>query len=85
MVVMPEGPTYRSWYSPGSWEAVQDLLTHLSREYDAPFINARDWIDDENDFMDSHHLLRSGRDKFKERLARETILPLLRHRSLSSP
>ena len=77
LVVMPEGPTFRSWYPPGTWENIKEWLTQVSREYDAPLVNAREWIDDENDFKDSHHLLRSGRDKFKERLARECIFPLL--------
>ena len=78
LVVMPEGPIFRSWYPPGTWEATKEWLRHISQEYDAPLINARDWIDDENDFMDSHHLLLSGRAKFNERLGREYILPLLR-------
>ena len=77
LVVMPEGPTFRSWYPPGRWETIKEWLTKLSREYDAPLVNAHEWINDENDFMDSHHLLRSGRTKFKERLARECIFPLL--------
>jgi hypothetical protein len=85
LVVMPEGPTFRSWYPPGSWEAVQEWLTQVSREYHAPLVNAREWIDDENDFMDSHHLLRSGRDKFMERLARECIVPLLRRTQDKEP
>jgi hypothetical protein len=78
LVVMPEGPTFRSWYPLGAWESVQDWLTRISREYDAPLINAREWIANEDDFMDSHHLLLSGRGKFTERLGREYILPLLR-------
>jgi hypothetical protein len=81
MVLMPEGPTFRSWYPPGTWEVVQERVTQISREYDAPLINAREWIDDEEDFMDSHHLLLSGRAKFTERLGREYILPLLRRYS----
>jgi len=85
MVVMPEGPTFRSWYPPGTWEDIKAWLTQVGREYNAPLVNAREWLDDENDFRDSHHLLLSGRDKFKERLGRETILPLLRRPSLSSP
>jgi hypothetical protein len=81
LVVMPEGPAFRSWYPPGSWETIKDWLTQISREYDAPLVIAREWIDDEEDFRDSHHLMRSGRDKLKERLARECILPLLRRAS----
>ena len=77
LVLMPEGPTFRSWYPPGTWETINDWLTQVSCEYDAPLINAREWINDEEDFLDSHHLLRSGGDKFTERLARDYILPFL--------
>ena len=81
LVVTPEGPAFRSWYPPETWETIKDWLTQVSREFDAPLVNAREWIDDEDDFRDSHHLMRSGRDKFKARLARECILPMLRHSS----
>jgi len=85
LVLTPESPTFRSWYPLETWQGIQEWLTQVSQEYDAPLVNAREWIDDEEDFMDSHHLLASGRAKFTERLGRETILPLLRRPSLSSP
>ncbi len=85
LVVMPEGPTYRSWYPPGTWEIIQEWLTQVSREFDAPLVNAHEWINDDEDFMDSHHLLPTGRIKFKERLERECIFPLLRRTPASAP
>jgi hypothetical protein len=85
LVLTPEGPTFRSWYPPETWGAIQEWLTRVSQEFDAPLVNAREWIDDENNFMDSHHLLKSGADKFTDRLGRETILPMLRRASPSSP
>jgi hypothetical protein len=85
LVVMPEGPTFRSWYPPGTWEIAKKWLTQMSEEYDAPLVIARDWIDDEEDFLDSHHLLRSGREKLIRRLGREYVLPLLRRRKENRP
>jgi hypothetical protein len=85
LVVMPEGPAFRSWYPPGTWEIAKKWLTQMSEEYDAPLVIARDWIDDEEDFLDSHHLLRSGREKLIRRLGREYVLPLLRRRKENRP
>ena len=78
LVLTPEGRSFRDLYSPATWQAIEQWLTQLSREYSATLINAREWIDDENDFADSHHLLASGANKFTERLGQEYILPLLR-------
>jgi len=77
LVITPEGPTFRSWYPPETWRAIEEWLTEISREYDAPLVNAREWIDDEGDFLDSHHLLASGSAKFMDRLGREAIVPPL--------
>jgi hypothetical protein len=79
LVLMPEGPAFRSWYSPRSWAQIQEWLTEVSREYDAPLINAREWLDEEA-FVDSHHLTPIGAERFSERLGREAIVPLLQGR-----
>jgi len=78
-VLMPEGPTFRGWYSPETLHDVQVWITQLGRENAAPVIDAREWMP-EDDFGDSNHLLSGGADKFTERLGREYILPLLRRR-----
>jgi hypothetical protein len=77
LVLMPEGTEFRSWYQPADWQAIEFFLTHVCREFDVPLINAREWLPDE-DFVDSHHLLPSGAERFTDRLGREAILPLLR-------
>ncbi len=77
LVVAPEGPEFRGWYPPKTWRTIRVWLERLSREYDAPLVNAREWID-EDDFMDSHHLLKAGAARFTERLGRECIVPMLR-------
>jgi hypothetical protein len=77
LVLMPEGPQFRSWYPPETWRQIQNWVELVCREEGAPLINAREWIE-EDDFVDSHHLLPRGADKFTCRLGREYILPLLR-------
>jgi hypothetical protein len=76
LVLMPEGPVFRSLYPPETWRQIQDWLERLGSEEGAPLVNAREWID-EDDFVDSHHLLPQGAEKFTDRLGREYILPLL--------
>lgn len=68
---MPEGPTFRSWYDPAGAERFDAYLAGLAREFGTPVIDARAWVEDEEDFADSHHLVRTGADKFTARLARE--------------
>jgi hypothetical protein len=82
LVLMPEGSEFRSWYPPGAWAQIDGFLQELSRTYATPLINARSWVLDE-DFSDSHHLMKNGAAVFSERLARDALLPLLRKGSMS--
>jgi hypothetical protein len=84
LVVMPEGPVYRSWYGPETWPRIEAWLYEIGREYGVEVINAREWMD-EVDFKDSHHLLPAAADRFTERLAREHIVPALRRRGQAQP
>lgn len=76
LVLMPEGPTFRSWYSADAWAQIQTFLDKLSGDYGIPVISARDWIAEE-DFADSHHLLAKGAAVFTQRLGSEGIMPFL--------
>jgi hypothetical protein len=76
IVLMPEGPLFRSWYRPEDWTAIENYLGEISRNYRTPVINCRTWIA-EQDFLDSHHLRPNGAAKFTRRLGSEAILPLL--------
>ncbi|MFM7148208.1 MAG: hypothetical protein ACKO23_00025 [Gemmataceae bacterium] len=78
VVMMPEGPTFRSLYKPGTWDEVSGEVTAIANRHGATFINLREWIDDEKEFNDSHHLTAEGADRFTERLTREVVVPLLR-------
>jgi hypothetical protein len=76
--VMPESPTYRTWYPPGARELARQYLDGLSREYGVPVFDASDWLDDETAFADGHHLLRRGAEAFSARFGRECVGPWLR-------
>jgi hypothetical protein len=77
LVLMPEGPAFRSWCPPETWRQIQEWVEQTGREAGAAVVNAREWMD-EDDFLDSYHLLPNGADKFTDRLGREAIVPLLR-------
>jgi hypothetical protein len=86
MLLMPEGPTFRSLYGPGKLEQSQRILDGLSHHFEIPFINAQSWVEDEADYLDSHHLLVPGAEAFTRRLACEALPPLLRyHGSMEHP
>jgi hypothetical protein len=77
LLLMPEGPTYRSWYAPGATEQVRRWLDELQTEFGVAVIDAQEWME-EDDFLDSHHLTRAGARRFTQRLGEERLLPLLR-------
>jgi hypothetical protein len=76
LVLSPEGPLFQSWYSPEARALVDGYCAAVSREYGAPLIDARDWLD-EADFLDSHHVATRGAEKFTRRLGREVLQPLV--------
>jgi hypothetical protein len=76
LVLMPEGETFRGWYSPEALARLDAFLGGLTREFGVPVIDARTWVA-ERDTSDSHHLLLSGAMTFTERFAREAVVPLL--------
>jgi hypothetical protein len=78
LVLMPEATEYRdTLYSPESWAQIEAFVADLSREFDVPVINARDWVPSD-EFADGHHLIAAGAERFTERLGREHLAPLLR-------
>ncbi len=74
LLIMPEGNTYRSWYSPVAEERLQTFLKELSVEYRVPIFDTRPWFDD-SFFADSHHLTLQGGRQFSRRLEREILQP----------
>jgi hypothetical protein len=73
--LMPEGRIFQSWYPPPTRACIDEYLTRISREYNLPIVDARNWIDDDY-FQDSHHLDRRGATRFT-RLFGDEVLPSL--------
>ncbi len=76
LVLMPEGTIFRDLYTPEASAQIEAFLTGLSREFDAPLVNARHWVGDDG-FSDAHHLLVRGAAQFTERLGRDHLESLL--------
>jgi hypothetical protein len=76
LLLMPEGPQLRSLYAPGSETGLLREFAALGRKYDIPFVQARDWLGEEQ-FVDSHHATWEGAEVLTERLGREVLIPLL--------
>jgi hypothetical protein len=74
LLVMPEGDAFRGWYTNAAWHAVNAYLDRLRRDYAVPVVDARIWVEEE-DFLDSHHLLPEAAAAFSERLGRDVLLP----------
>jgi len=75
LVMMPEGPMYRSFYSADSWQRIDRFLHDFSQKVRVPLIDAREWLSEEA-FSDSHHITTEGSALFTDRLTEE-LLPLL--------
>jgi hypothetical protein len=72
LVLMPEGPAFRSWNTPAAEAQLQGFLAELRKKYPAGLIDARTWVGEEG-FLDSHHLLPGGATVFSNRLADEVL------------
>jgi hypothetical protein len=68
--LMPEGPAFRSWYTPATRAAVDAAVAELAAL--APVFDATAGFG-ESDFADSHHLLRGGAARFSKKLADEHL------------
>jgi hypothetical protein len=66
----PEGPIFRSWYDPAGLAKFDEYVSRAASEHGASVLDARFWLDEE-DFYDSHHVLKRGAEKFTARFARE--------------
>ena len=84
LFLMPESSAFRGWYPPEARGRLSDYLAELHREYGAPLIDARRWIEDW-DFSDGHHLLSWGAAAFTRRFAKEVLVVLNGERGASAP
>jgi hypothetical protein len=76
LLLTPEGPTFQSWCSAESRRRYDDYCAGFCREFRIPLVDARDWMKEE-DFVDSHHLLLPGAEKFTRRLGRDVLEPMV--------
>jgi hypothetical protein len=83
LLLSPEGSEFASWYSPQSLTQIQEWCLALSREYDAPLIDARRWLPDAA-FLDGHHVQLHGAEAFTRRLGEEALRPLVEGRLSAS-
>jgi hypothetical protein len=74
LLIPPEGPTFRSWYSAEFESALQNYLSAISSEYRVRLIDARGWLESESEFIDGVHLTPTGAAQFTERLGREAAV-----------
>jgi hypothetical protein len=72
--LMPESPSFRTWYSPATRATVAAYRDTLTRDLGVPVFDATTDFG-ETDFADGHHLLRHGAARFTRRLFAECILP----------
>ncbi len=80
LYLTPEGPVFRGWYSPHTLATVEVYSQRFIRELAVPlFDSARGFTEDE--FSDSHHLLKSGAARFSRRLAEEHLGDWIRKES----
>lgn len=82
VLLMPESPIFRSWYSTNALAELHTFLTGLQRDFNAVIVDARNWVDEEG-FMDGHHLLYEGAVAFSVRLGREALPALLYDKRLA--
>lgn len=80
LILMPEGESFRSWYSSSAEIRLQEFVNHLSVEYGTTIYDTRQWFDDTH-FSDSHHLLRTGTREFTKRFEQEIIQPMISGRA----
>ena len=73
VLLTPEGPTFRSWYSSQANDVVHAFLDELRKDNAVQVFDARSWFDTEDYFWDSHHLLPEGAAEFTKRFAREVL------------
>ncbi|MGL6072879.1 MAG: DUF1574 family protein [Fimbriiglobus sp.] len=77
LVLMPEGPTFRSWFPEVGYARLLAYLGKLARDKGVSLLVAREWLT-EDAFYDSHHMFAAGAEDFSRRLAREVLAPALR-------
>ncbi len=77
LVVMPVTKQFESIYNPQGRAELENVLADLRDQYGTEVIDGSDWLD-LKDFDDGHHVIRSGAEKFTERMIDEVQKVLAR-------
>jgi hypothetical protein len=77
LILMPEASWFRAITPPEGEPKLQAFLATLSRDFGVFVVDARNWCPDEEFFLDGHHLLATGADRFTERFGHEVLAPLV--------
>jgi hypothetical protein len=72
--MMPEGPAFQNWYPSGVKPAIDAQLQAMTRELHTPLFDYTDGFA-ENEFADSHHMLRPGAVRFTRKFTEESLGP----------
>jgi hypothetical protein len=81
LILMPEASWFRAITPAEGEPTLRAFIDNLAHDFGVFVIDARDWCPDEEFFLDGHHLLAAGADRFTKRYGRE-VLPCL---ALSRP
>lgn len=74
-VIMPEGPTFRSWYRAGVQDELRDAVAAIADRWNGRVVDRWDALPEES-FVDSHHLLATAAGPFSSDLARRSLTAL---------
>jgi hypothetical protein len=72
---MPEARDFQRWYPPPLAQRIDASLARVSREYQLPLFDARNWVPD-TCFADGHHLTPVGAIAFTKEFERRILQPL---------
>jgi hypothetical protein len=64
----PVSPMFRDWFRPGVWESGEERLRALAGELGVELVSPFDGLE-EWDYIDGHHMLRTGAEKYSRWLA----------------
>ncbi len=80
LVLMPESQTFRNWYPDGTKRLLRSYAQDVAKDYGTRLIDANEWLPD-REFIDHHHVIDPGAERFSERLRSEYIRPWMRGRA----
>jgi hypothetical protein len=72
----PVSPMFRNWFRPGAWTSGDTRLRVLAGELGVELFPPYEGLD-ESDYIDGHHLLRRGAEKYSLWLAETHLRPWL--------